>query len=141
MAEVYHKKPMMSTKKNRFWNFFQHCTSAPNEISPIFSRLLPANGQMGYNPAHDESDSIYFRAFPLDDGGQRKGEEIIREVRDALRCSETEEDMIPNFAERMRAARSKDEMDNTLMEQVCRMVQSARKEMAEEKNASGSRDG
>ena len=81
-------------------------------------------------------------------GDSEKAEEIIREVRDALRCSGTEEDMIPNFAERMRAAQSRDEMDDILMEQVRVMVQSARKETAEEeakkteeKNASDSRDG
>ena len=78
-----------------------------------------------------------------------RGEEVIRSVREALRYSGTEEDMIPNFAERIRAARDGDEIDDILMEQVCVMVRRVRREMAEEeaakkteeKNASGSRDG
>ena len=67
----------------------------------------------------------------MEDG--ERGEEIIRRVRDSLRHSGTEEDMIPNFVERIRAAQSRDEMDDILMEQVCVMVRRVRREMAEEK--------
>ena len=84
-----------------------------------------------------------------EDSERERGEEVIRSVREALRYSGTEEDMIPNFAERIRAARDGDEIDDILMEQVCVMVRRVRREMAEEeaakkteeKNASGSRDG
>ena len=71
-------------------------------------------------------------------------EETIRRVRETLRRSGTEEDMVPNFAERLRAAQSEEERDDIVMEQACRMVRRVRREMAEEaaeKNASGSRDG
>ena len=65
--------------------------------------------------------------------GDGEVEETIRKVREALRYSGTEEDMIPNFAERMRAAQSDEELDDIVMEQACVMVRRVRREMAEEK--------